>query len=84
MDNVVDLFTGDSGYFIDDDKVHGVYHMGLQCVESEGVAVIRDKSDPFMKNQVEMSVEDMNRFCIMWLCIYNPESISSNGDENGN
>jgi hypothetical protein len=58
--------------------IEGVYVADIcACLESSGsdAAHIGAKSENGIDYPVRTSVEELNRFCIMWLCIFDPESI---------
>ena len=83
--NIEDYQDQDSGYVITDAKpkalVTGIYHKGLSAVEIDGEACVGHKADDGIDYPVFMSIDDMNRFCMMWLCIFDPSAISDDKKE---
>jgi len=79
MSSVIHVdFSGDdsSGYFISDGgKVDGVYCGDLGCVNDNGVVYIGTKKDDQIENVTQMSLDEINDFCLMWLLIFNPDVI---------
>ena len=79
MSNVIHVdFSGDenSGYLISDGgKVDGVYCGDLGCVNDNGVVYIGAKNESGIENPVQLSIDDINEFCLMWLLIFNPDVI---------
>lgn len=74
-DNVIDLFPDESGYVLTDDRVDGVYNKDLAAMKMDGVVYVGQKSIDGIDSPVSMSVSDMNKFCLMWLCIFDPSVI---------
>ena len=64
-----------SGYLIDGDKVTGVYMGDLAANTEVGghEVCVFDKSTDTVT--AILDVEEMNRFCLMWLCIFDPDVI---------
>lgn len=79
MSNVIHVdFNSDdnSGYLIDDSgKVEGVYCGSLGCVNDGGAIYIGTKEDDGIAHPAQMSMDEINEFCLMWLLIFNPEVI---------
>lgn len=70
-DNVTQLFPGKDGYVMgEDSSIEGVYNAGLIATKIRGEVVVGQKGDLAITNTVIMSVKDMNRFCLMWLAIF--------------
>ena len=76
MGNVIELNSSNKvdeekeGYLLDDDGF-------ISSVYTENIAVEK-VSDHVMittKPNAEITVDEMNTFCIMWLCIFKPEVI---------
>ncbi|MBL4664304.1 MAG: hypothetical protein JKY22_12305 [Flavobacteriaceae bacterium] len=68
--------SDDSGYVMDGSNVDGVYVKNLCAVKGDvDVIMIGEKVDDGVDNCVQLSIEDMNTFCIMWLAINNPDVI---------
>lgn len=70
-----------SGYLLDDEgKICGIFNGAL------GVAIDGDSVhvgwffDDSIENPVELTTNEMNKFCIMWLAINDPSALSG-GDE---
>lgn len=84
MNNViqVDFSTVESsGYVMDDSgKISGVYHEGLAAMTGEGDAFVGAKTSDGIDCSVVTTIEDMNRFCIMWLCIFDESVISKDNN----
>jgi hypothetical protein len=55
--------------------ITGVYHKDLVSSLQGSNVYIGEKGDDSINNPVVVSVEDMNQFCIMWLCIFDPSAI---------
>jgi len=79
MSNVieVDFTAGEpSGYVIDDGEVFGIYHEGLAAIASDGDVFVGTKTVDGIDYPTVTTVEDMNKFCLMWLLIFDPEVIN--------
>lgn len=75
-DNVINLFQEDAGYIIQDkDNITGVYCGGLCANNDKGNVVIGHKIDGGIDYAMDMKESDLNKFCVMWLGIHNPESL---------
>ena len=82
MSNIInfeDYQDSDSGYITTENNgkttITGVYHKDLVSSLQGSNVFIGQKGDDAINNPVVMSVEDMNQFCIMWLCIFDPTAI---------
>lgn len=75
IDNVIDLFPDESGYVLTEDRVDGVYNKDLAAMKMDGVVYVGQKSIDGIDSPVSMSAADMNKFCLMWLCIFDPSVI---------
>ena len=79
MDNVIHVnFTGDDdcGYLISNEgKVDGVYCGGLGGVNDGETVYIGTKNDDGIAYPTEMTIDEINEFCLMWLLIFNPDVI---------
>ena len=86
MGEVIDVnFTDikeDSGYILNDRAIDGVYKSNVVAVRTDldNGCVIGLKGDNQVFNPVELSIDDLNEFCVMWLCIFNPSVIKEDKD----
>lgn len=75
----------DSGYIINGRAVDGVYKADVVAVrknDSDSDCVIGYRSIDGVINPIELSIAELNEFCLMWLLIFDPEAISE--DYGGN
>ena len=72
-----------SGYIMDGSKIEGVYQADLVAHKNEDNCYIGYRGDSTIYNPVQISTEDLNQFCIMWLCIFNPDVIKEDESDNG-
>ena len=66
-----------AGYVTSDNgDVSGVYIDGATIIEVDGGAALasKDGNDGFRYSDL-ISTEDMSRLCVMWLAIFDPESL---------
>jgi hypothetical protein len=77
MSNVVNTKQESKGYNLVDDKVTGVYVEKLAAVVSIDFkdVLIGEKSADGIDCGVQLSMEDMNEFCLMWLLIFDESVI---------
>ena len=84
MDNViqVDFSSDDEGYILEDGEVKGVYQeiLGAYVYEKNSVAIGRRTSDGIDNAQI-MSLDEMNRFCLMWLSIFDESVIAKEPEQ---
>ncbi len=64
-----------SGYIIDEEKVEGIYQGDLVAHYDGKICRIGERDESGILNPIELSAKEMNEFCIMWLCIFNPEAL---------
>lgn len=77
----VDFLNCKDGYILNGRKVEGVYMGDLAAtLMDDGDCAIGFKDDDGITGQ-KISLEDLNRFCFMWLCIFD-ESVIVKEDEN--
>ena len=72
----------DCGYITDGEvAIKGVYVSDL-CANAldDEVAVIGEKINNTIRG-LSMPIDDLNTFCIMWLGIFDPESLSTHEEE---
>jgi len=80
--------TDKSGYLMDGSKIDGIYQGNLAaCVDRsrrEAVCHIGNcgGEEMYMHNPVELSIKELNEFCIMWLLIFDPDVIKVDKDSN--
>ena len=72
MSNIVDFKTPEkSGYITNNEgEIVGVYTENIQSNKSYDDYVFLNYCD-----RSEITVDEMNTFCIMWLCIHSPNCI---------
>ena len=77
MSNIVELFEEDdgSGYLIKDNckEITGVYVNDLAAMVDNGNVYVGTKAGEGIDDALLTNLEDMDRFCIMWLGINNPD-----------
>ncbi len=76
MTNVIDMFPDESGYITTDKSIEGVYNKDLAAWKDGDLVSVGKKEKDGIADPVFIEVEDMNRFCIMWLAIFSPESLN--------
>lgn len=73
-----------AGYLLDHTnetaKVTGVYVDNISAIVEHGNVYLGTKADDGIDDALLTNMEDMNQFCLMWLCIFN-ESVIVKGDE---
>ena len=79
-DNIIKVdFKNDmSGYVIEGESIEGVYNSDLCAVllnDDKYKCVIGRKGDDHISDGILMTTKEMNDFCLMWLCIFNPSVI---------
>ena len=64
-----------SGYLIEDNckKITGVYVNNVAAMVDNGNVYLGTKADDGIDGALLTNLEDMDRFCIMWLGINNPD-----------
>ena len=73
--------SDDSGYVMDGENIDGIFVKDLCAVKNDvDVIMIGEKVDDGVENCVQLSIEDMNTFCIMWLAINDPDVIKYDGE----
>jgi len=92
MSNVIKYdFTnqedGDSGYITDHTdtqniKIEGVYVKNISAMVDNGNVYLGTKGDDGIEDALLTNMEDINQFCLMWLCIFNPSVIVEETSEN--
>lgn len=82
MSNVIQVnFTDtkeNSGYIMNGHAVDGVYKSDIIAVrdqDSDDGCMLGLRGDSQVINPVELTIDELNEFCLMWLCIFNPEVI---------
>ena len=77
MGSVVELFDSEdgSGYVTSDNckKITGVYVNNVAAIVDNGNVYLGTKANDGVDDALLTSLEDMDRFCIMWLGINNPD-----------
>ena len=70
-----------SGYVTSDNckTISGVYVHNIAAIVDNGNVYLGTKSDDGVEDALLTNMEDMNRFCVMWLGINSPNCLS--GDE---
>lgn len=77
MSNVinVDFTNDDEGYILNPPNVDGVYVDQLAAtIVGDDNCIVGLKEDGGITGQT-MTVKDLNRFCLMWLCIFDESVI---------
>ena len=65
-----------SGYITEDDKFfHGVYVNNLCAYKNNDNVYLGIKGDNQVDNAILTDVNDLNKFCIMWLALFNPDAL---------
>jgi len=73
-----------SGYIIDDKgKIKGVYNSDLVARYNGDTCHIGYRAIDGINYPVEISLKDLNQFCIMWLAIFDPEVLNVDESDNG-
>lgn len=79
MSNVIKANFGPekekSGYLMDnrDNGVDGVFCGDIAAMKlADGSVVIGTKNDDSIEEATLVSMDEMNKFCLMWLCIFSP------------
>lgn len=64
-----------SGYFVHEGSISGIYcgDLAASTEDNDGKVIVFDKSDRSIVDT--LSIEEMNQFCITWLCIHDPDVI---------
>ena len=80
MDNVIhanfNKEEDNSGYTLtEDNKVTGIYVGDLAAIKEGDKVYLGEKIEQGICYPVVTTLEEMNQFCIMWLCIFQPEVI---------
>lgn len=84
MDNVIhadfNQEKDNSGYTMTDadngqKRVTGVYVGDLAAIKEGDEVYLGEKIEQGISYPVVTTIEEMNQFCIMWLCIFQPEVI---------
>jgi len=85
MGNVIhanfDQSDDGTGYLLEDveggkKKITGVYVGDISAASDGDNIMIGAKVEQGIDHPVFLTMEEMNQFCIMWLCIFNPEVIA--------
>ena len=80
MSNIVELFEEDdgSGYLTADNckKITGVYVNNLAVMVDNGNVYVGNKAVDGIDDELLTTIKDMDKFCIMWLCINKPGVIN--------
>jgi hypothetical protein len=82
-DNVINVDfknESDEGYLLQGERVNGIHVKSLTAVSQSGYIAIGGKGDGEITHPQILSMDEMNRFCVMWLCIFNPEVIKEDQD----
>jgi len=87
VSNVIEVnFTDikeDSGYIINGYAVDGVYKGDIVAVrKDDSNCVLGFRGDGQVINPIESSIADLNRFCFMWLCIFDESVIVKEDEDN--
>lgn len=78
----VDFLNCKDGYILNGRKVEGVYMGDLAAtLMDDGDCAIGLKNDGEIIGQ-RISLEDLNRFCFMWLCIFDESVIVKEDEDN--
>jgi len=84
MSNIVELFEEEdgSGYLTADNckKITGVYVNNIAAMVDNGNVYLGTKADDGIDDAMLTNFEDMDRFCIMWLGINNPDVLKEDND----
>jgi hypothetical protein len=77
MGEVVSIKKENKGYNIVDEKVSGVFVENIVAIISDDKidVLIGEKCDEGIENPLQVSMKDMNEFCLMWLLIFNESVI---------
>ena len=78
VDNVIEVdFKNeeDEGYLLQGDRVNGIHVKSLTAVSQSGYVAIGGKGDGEITHPQFLSMDEMNRFCLMWLCIFDESVI---------
>jgi len=64
-----------SGYFVTDGEVSGIYcgDLAASTEDNNGKVIVFDKSDGAIVDTLD--IKQMNQFCINWLCMHDPDVI---------
>ena len=71
------------GYVIDDRKVKGVYCGNLSAVKENDNVCIGVRFENGDIDTTSMKFNEMNRLCLMWLAIYDPNVLKFEEEDNG-
>lgn len=83
MSNVIygDFISCKDGYIMNGSEVEGVYVGDLAATSiDKDLCVIGFKDGDDKISGYEVSIEDINQFCLMWLCIFNEAVIAKDVD----
>ena len=75
----------DEGYIINGRAVDGVYKGDIVAVrknDSDSDCVIGLRSIDGVINPIELSIKDLNRFCFMWLAIFDESVLVKEEEDN--
>jgi len=77
MTNVIELKPEDdgTGYAVTDGKITGVYVDVIAAQVEHDNVYLGAKFDDGIGDPVLTNVKDLNKFCLMWLLIFDPDVI---------
>jgi len=85
MSNIIyadfDKEDDNSGYVLENKSVVGVYVGNIGAISEEEGVYLGTKEDDGLSYPTLNTMEEMNQFCIMWLCIFQPEVIVEDKEE---
>ena len=66
----------ETGYLFDEsDNITGIYARDIVAGKTEDGVYIGKHKDHTVEDAAFLTLDEMNRFCVMWLCIFQPESV---------
>ena len=77
MSNVIGFPEKDdgTGYILTERKVTGVYVNNILALVDNGNVYLGTKGEDGVDDALLTSMDDINRFCLMWLAINDPDVI---------
>ena len=64
-------------------KIEGVYVENISAMVDNGNVYLGTKGDNQIDDALLTNMKDMNEFCLMWLCIFNPSVIVEDDSQEG-
>jgi len=72
----------DSGYIMDGESVRGVYKGDVIAVKKDDdTCMLGFRSIGGVVDPIELTIEELNEFCLMWLLIFNPSVIKEDDQD---